>query len=200
MSGEPDDDQPLTVLLQRIRDGDRTAEDDFVPLVYNRLRLMARRQLGGERANHSLRPTALVGELYLRIIRGGAIDWRGRTHFFAVAAQTIRRILVDHARHAGAQRRPPARARVELEDVVASSGDHPSDMLLVNELLTELQARDPRQAQLVELKLFTGLSTVEAAEQLGISESTAKRDWNVARAWMSSKLNPPPGDGPAMPR
>ena len=188
MSG---DDNQITVLLQRIRGGDRQAESELLPIVYGQLHRVAERQFKSERAGHTLQPTALISELYLRIIRDTSIDWQSRAHLYAVAAQTIRRILVDHARSANAQRRPRPSQRVELEDVVAYSADRAYEVLLVNELLTRLATVDPRQASNVELRIFAGLSVEETAKVLGVSERTAKRDWTIARAWLSAELNAP---------
>jgi RNA polymerase sigma-70 factor (ECF subfamily) len=185
------DDHQITVLLQRIRGGDRQAESELLPIVYGQLHRVAERQFKLERAGHTLQPTALISELYLRIFRDPSIDWQSRAHLYAVAAQTIRRILIDHARSANAQRRPRPGQRVELEDVFAGAADRPDEVLLVDELLTRLAALDPRQARTAELRIFAGLSVEETARVLGVSERTAKRDWAIARAWLSAELNAP---------
>ncbi len=160
-----------------------------MPIVYDGLHHIATRQIQSERAGHTLQPTALISELYLRIIRNTSIDWQSRAHFYAVAAATIRRILVDHARQVNALRRPKPNQRVQLEDVVIYSDDRAEEVLIVDEALTKLKAWDERQAKVVELRFFGGLSLEETAEVLDISTRTVKRDWTMAHAWLSAMLN-----------
>lgn len=179
----------ITVLLQRVRRGDRDAESELMPIVYEHLHRLAQRQFQSEREGHTLQPTALIGELYMRIIRDCAIDWQSRAHFYSVAASTLRRILVDHARAANAQRRPKPNHRVEMEDVLVYSNDRAEEALMVDEALRKLGEWDPRQAKVVELRFFGGLSFEETAQVLGVSERTVIRDWTMARAWLSSALN-----------
>jgi RNA polymerase sigma-70 factor (ECF subfamily) len=183
------DQDQITVLLQRIRKGDRDAESELAPLVYGHLHRLAKRQFQSERDGHTLQPTALISELYLRIIRDMSIDWQSRAHFYAVAAATIRRILVDHARAANAQRRPKPHQRVQFEDVVIYSDDRAQEVLMVDEALSKLKQWDERQAKIVELRFFGGLSFEETAEVLQVSDRTVKRDWTMARAWLSALLN-----------
>jgi RNA polymerase sigma-70 factor (ECF subfamily) len=184
-----DDEQRITVLLKRITTGDRGAQSELLPIVYERLLRIAQHQFRAERRGHTLQPTALISELYLRIIRDPSIAWQSRTHFFAVCAQTVRRILVDHARAANAQRRPSPQQRLDLDDVLVYSDDRASQVIEIDEALTRLAEWDPRMAKIVELRFFAGLSTEETASALDISERTVKRDWAMARAWLSKALS-----------
>lgn len=188
MSGE---DNEITTLLQRIRGGDLQAESALLPVVYRQLHHLAQGQFRFERAGHTLQPTALVNELYMRIVRHTSIDWQSRGHFYTIAAQTMRRILVDHARSRNAQRRPNPSQRVSLDDVFAYSEDRADEMLVIDQALTRLAEWDARQARVVELRFFAGLSVEETAQALGIGERTVKRDWEMARAWLSRALNDP---------
>jgi RNA polymerase sigma-70 factor, ECF subfamily len=178
----------ITLLLQRVRKGDREAEAQLLPMVYEHLHRLAERQFQAERIGHTLQPTALIGELYMRIIRDGAIDWQNRAHFYAVAASTIRRILVDHARMMNAKRRPKPAQRVQFDDVVLYSDDRAEEILVVDEALRKLSEWDERQAKVVEFRFFGGLSFAETAEVLGVSDRTVMRDWTMARAWLASRL------------
>ncbi len=182
------EDHQITVLLQRLST-DRQSEAELLSLVYGQLHRLAERQFRSERACRTLEPTALINELYLRIIRNTAIEWQSRGHFYTVAAVTIRRILVDHARAANAARRPKPSQRVELDDVLVYSDDRADELLIIDEALNKLKAWDARQASIVELRFFAGLSFEETAQILGISDRTVKRDWSVARAWLANLLN-----------
>lgn len=184
-----DDHARITVLLKRVSDGDHSAQDELLALVYSQLHRIAQRQFRSERPGHTLQPTALISELYLRVLHDSRIEWRSRAHFYAVAAQTIRRILVDHARAAHAQRRPQSAQRVELDDVLAYSEDRAHEVLIVDEALQRLQQLDPRQAQVVDLRYFGGFTVEETAQALGVSERTVKRDWAMAQAWLSAALS-----------
>ena len=190
----------ITILLRRITAGDTGAESELVTLVYDQLHRMARHQLQMERRGHTLQPTALVSELYVRLKFDQSIDWQDRTHLFSVVASNLRRILVDYARARNAQRRPPSGRGVELEEAFACSNDHPAAFLIANQALDCLAQFDARQAKIVELRVFAGLTTEEAAAALGISERTVKRDWKMARAWLSEYLTQNPagasGDEP----
>jgi RNA polymerase sigma factor (TIGR02999 family) len=185
----------ITVLLRKIRSGDREAESVLLPLVYEQLRRVAVRQLKSERSGHSLQSTDLIHEAYLRIIRNPALDWQSRAHLFAVAAQTMRRILVDHARAANAQRRPHRKHRVDLDAAVVYTDDRVHEMLMIDEVLNQLAKWDPRQAKIAEHRLFGGLSVEETAYVLGVSERTVKRDWRLARVYLADKLWPEHDDG-----
>lgn len=178
----------ITVLLRRVSAGDRSAQSELLPIVYGQLLRMAEQQFRSERRGHTLQPTALVSELYLRVIRDSAIEWQDRAHFFAVSAQTIRRILVDHARSVNALRRPSPHMRLDIDDVLVYSDDYAPQILDIDEALNRLAERDPRMAQIVEMRVFAGLSTAEMAVALDVSERTVKRDWAVARVWLSKEL------------
>lgn len=184
------EDNQITVLLRRLDAGDHTAESELLPLVYDQLHRLAKRRLSNERGCKTLEPTALINELYLRIIHDTPVHWQSRAHFYAIAAATIRRILVDHARAANAQRRPKPNQRVELDEVLIYSEDRGPEILMINEALDRLRAWDSRQAKIVELRFFAGLSNEETGLTLGISERTVKREWVMARAWLANLLNP----------
>jgi RNA polymerase sigma factor (TIGR02999 family) len=188
MNSDGNENHRITVLLRRVSGGDRTAQSELLPIVYAQLLRMAEKQFRSERRGHTLQPTALISELYLRVIRDGTVDWQDRAHFFAVSAQTIRRILVDHARSVNAHRRPNPHMRLDLDDVLVYSDEHGAQIVEIDETLHRLAERDPRMAQIVEMRVFAGLSIEEMAAALGISERTVKRDWAVARAWLSKEL------------
>jgi RNA polymerase sigma factor (TIGR02999 family) len=179
----------VTRVLSAIERGDPHAAAPLLPLVYDELRKLAARHLAGEGPGHTLQPTALVHEAYLKLVGPGPeLPWNGRVHFFAAAAEAMRRILIDHARRKHRARRGGGRNRVELEDldeldVVAESGGA-DDLLALDEALARLAAADPRRAELVRLRYFAGLTLEQAAELLGISRATADRHWAFARAWL----------------
>ncbi|MEO7142022.1 MAG: ECF-type sigma factor [Bryobacteraceae bacterium] len=183
------DEVQITLLLHRLHKGDRSAESELLPVVYEHLHRLAERQFRSERLGHTLQPTALLSEFYLRIIRDTSIDWQSRAHFYAIAAEAIRRILVDHARAANACRRPNPAKRIQIEDVAIYSDNHAQEILMIDEALSKLRSWDARQARVVELRYFGGLSVEETAKSLGVAERTVKRDWTLARAWLSSLMN-----------
>jgi RNA polymerase sigma factor (TIGR02999 family) len=184
----------VTRLLQRWNDGDSRAIDDLLPLVYGELRQLAGSYLRRERAGHTLAPTALVHEAYLRLAGSDLAHARleERSHFFAVAAQAMRRILVEHARRHNAARRPSSGERVELDDGVLGASRLPTDplveVLAVHESLEQLKEVHPRKARVVELRYFGGLSESEVAELLGVSRASVARDWRVARLLLGDLL------------
>ncbi len=182
------DSDQITILLKRIYTGDRSAEAELLPVVYGQLHRLAEKQFKGERPGHLLQPTALMNELYLRILQDPSINWKSRGHFYAVAGETMRRILVDHARAANAKRRPQPQLRVEFDGVIAYTDDRAEEVLVIDDALTKLAAWDRRQAQIVEMRFFGGFSNVEIAKALGISERTVKREWTMARAWLAAAL------------
>lgn len=191
----------ITVLLRRIRTGDEQAQAELLALVYDQFHRIARQHLQAERRDHTLQPTALVNELYLRLKLDQTIDWQDRKHLFSVVSVTMRRILVDHARARNAQRRPSPNQRVDIDNCFVHSNDHPAEFLILDEALDRLAQHDPRQAEIVRLRFFAGLTIEETASMLDIAERTVKRDWQMARAWLSSLLNQPPeGSPPAEPR
>jgi RNA polymerase sigma-70 factor, ECF subfamily len=180
----------VTQLLEQLRAGDERAESRLMQAVYPELRRIAARHLRSERPGHTLQATALVNEVYLRLVGQMDKDWKNRSHFFAVAAGVIRRILVDHARHRKAQKRDGAMQRIELTDGIAISEDRLEEILAIDAALERLAAWDPRQCRVVELRFFAGLTDEEVAEALGVSARTVKRDWKVARAWLHGELGP----------
>ena len=193
MDGSQDD---LTGLLRAWSAGDRAAEEKLLPLVYEQLRLQAARELRRERPDNSLRPTAVVHELYLRLAGNRRAQWLNRAQFFAVAAQLMRRVLVDHARERKAAKRAGGWQRVTLDDGVAGIAPRDADLLALDGALDELMALDPRRARMVELRYFGGLTLEETAEALGVSEATVSREWQLARAWLHRRLStaPQPAD------
>jgi RNA polymerase sigma factor (TIGR02999 family) len=182
----------ITALLRAWSGGDAAAEAKLLPLVYDQLRRQAAHQLRRERPGHSLSPTAVVHELYLRLVPQERAVWSNRTQFFAVASRLIRRVLVDHARERGAAKRAGGQQRVTLDENLAETGprDGPrdADVLALDEALEELAALDPRRARLVELRYFGGLSLDETASALEISAATVSREWQLARAWLHRRL------------
>jgi RNA polymerase sigma factor (TIGR02999 family) len=179
--------EDLTGLLRAWSRGDRAAEERLLPLVYAELRRQAARQMRRERRPHTLRPTALVHEAYLRLVRQRE-TWQNRVQFFAVAARIMRRVLVDHARRHEAVKRDGARRRVTLDEGVASVKPRDLDVLALEEALRELAELDPAKARLVELRFFGGLGLEETAEVLQVSASTVTREWRLARAWLYRRL------------
>jgi RNA polymerase sigma factor (TIGR02999 family) len=178
----------VTALLGDWSRGNQSALNQLLPLVYAELRRIAARQLRGERVNHTLQPTALVHEAYLRLVDQRQVDWHGRAHFFGVAAQIMRRILVDHARRHAAAKRGDGVQSVSIDDAkeVASSGELP--ILALDRALDRLEKVDPELARIVELRAFGGLSIEEAAHVLNVSPSTVKREWRTAKAWLTREL------------
>jgi RNA polymerase sigma-70 factor (ECF subfamily) len=175
----------VTQLLAAHRDGDRDALDRLVQLIYHDLHRIAAGYLGRERAGHTLQPTALVNEAYLRLVRAEEAGYENRAHFLGIAARVMRQILVDHARKHSADKRGGQRARVTLtEDVALQSGERDVDLLLLDDALRKLAAKDPHLTKLVELRYFGGLTIEETAEVLASSSATVKREWAVARVWL----------------
>lgn len=185
-------DGPITLLLQRIGDGDPRAAEELLPLVYGELRRLAAAKLASEAPGQTLQPTALVHEAWLRLGGDQQPAWENRAHFFSAAAEGMRRILIDNARRKKALRHGGALARVSASDtgfdLPATSATDDDELLLVNDALDALAAHDLRKAELVKQKYFVGLTLEEAARVLGISERTAKRDWAYARAWLFNEV------------
>ena len=178
----------ITQLLLAWGQGDEAALEALMPLVYNELRKVAARHLRGQREGHTLQTTALVNEAYLRLIDASQVQWQNRAHFFAVAAHLMRRILVDFARRRNYQKRGGGAEPVALDEAIIVAPERGADLLALDEALTRLQALNERQAQLVELRYFGGLSEEETAEALKISVRTVRRDWNFARVWLHREL------------
>jgi RNA polymerase sigma factor (TIGR02999 family) len=177
----------VTSLLVAWSRGDRMALDHMLPLVYGQLREIAARQFRRESPGHTLQPTALVHEAYLKLIDQTRVDWKNRAQFFGVAAQVMRRILIDHARAQRTAKRGGAQL-VPLDTATAIARAPIPDVLLLDEALARLAALDPQKGQLVELRCFGGLTIVEAAHVLGISETTIKQEWRLAKAWLQREL------------
>ena len=178
----------VTELLCRLSAGDRSAEEDLLPRVYLELRRLASAQLRSERPGHTLQATALVHEAYLRLCGSSGTDWQDRAHFFRVAAKLMRRILIDYARLRKALKRGAGMEARPLEEGFLVSDDNLGLVLEIDELLQKLAARAPRLVQIIEMRFFAGLTEVEIAATLGISERTVKRDWLKARAWLHGEL------------
>jgi RNA polymerase sigma factor (TIGR02999 family) len=179
----------ITRLLRAWGRGDREARDTLLPLVYRELREQAARYLRRERRDHTLQPTALIHEAYLRLAGQDAIAWQNRAHFFGLAAQMMRRILVDHARRHQAAKRPDAALKVAWEEHYGPTVlPKDCELLLLDQALSELTARDPRQGRIVELRYFGGLSEAEVAETLSVSRATVTREWKSAKAWLFRRM------------
>jgi RNA polymerase sigma factor (TIGR02999 family) len=179
----------ITQLLQRWRDGNREALDALLPLVYEELRRLAHRHLRNERAEHTLQSSALVHEAYLRLVGQDFPQWEGRTHFFAIAAQLMRQILVDYARRHRASKRGSGVCMLTLDDVEPLPQRKDLDVVALNDALNSLAEIDPRQSHIVELRFFAGLSLEETSEAMGIGTATVQRDWTAARAWLHREIS-----------
>lgn len=180
----------ITQLLRAWSDGDQTALDRLAPLVYAELHRLARGYMHGERAGHVLQSTALINEAWIRLIDWKDVEWQKRAHFFGVAAQMMRRILVDFARERRASRRGGSAQQVSFEEAVLVSADRGAEVIALDEALNTLAKFDARKSQIVEMRFFGGLGVEETAEVLKLSPRTVKREWNLARAWLYRELNP----------
>lgn len=183
----PSEDQELTGLLVAWSEGDQEAYDKLVPLVYDELHRLAHRYMSGERPGHTLQTTALVGEAYLRLVKQ-KVRWQNREHFFAIAAQLMRRILVDHARAHAYAKRGGGAPEIELNEAMVMAKDRAAEMVALDDALEKLKAFDARKARVVELRFFGGLTVDEAARVLGVSPNTVDRDWSTARAWLYKEV------------
>ena len=177
----------VTALLQAWSDGDRGALDRLTPIVYDELRRLARRYLRRERTGHSLQTTVLVNEAYVRLVDYKRMQWQNRAHFFAVSAQLMRRILVEHARRHNLKRGGGLQ-HVSLEEAGEVGGGRPTDLVALDDAMNALARLDPRKARVVEMRFFGGLSVEETAEVLNVSPVTVMRDWSTARAWLYREL------------
>lgn len=178
----------VSLLLAACASGDRGALDQCVPVIYDDLRRIAARQLRAERDDHTLQPTALVHEAYMRLVDQSRVDWQSRTHFLCVAATAMRRVLVDHARQHGRVKRGGRYQRVTLSDLAAEATPFDVDLVDLHDALDRLAASDPRQTQIVEMRCFGGLTIAEIAKVLGLSERTVDREWTHAKAWLRVEL------------
>lgn len=184
----PRQEHEITQLLAEWREGNQAALDELYPLVYDELHRLARRYMSRERKGHTLQTTALINEAYVRLVDQRSVQWANRSHFFAISAQIMRRILIDHARrHAYAKRGGGAR-QVSLDETATIVDNDLSEFLRLDEALKSLAELDPRRSQVVELKYFGGLNNDEIAGVLQISKNTVIRDWNMARAWLYGQL------------
>jgi RNA polymerase sigma-70 factor (ECF subfamily) len=177
----------VSQLLRAWSDGDKSALDRLTPIVYRELRTLARRYLRGERAGHSLQTTALVNEVYIRLVDYSQMKWQDRAHFFAVSAQVMRRILVEHARRRNLKR-GGGLPHVSLDEAAQVGGDRAANFVALDEAIDALALVDPRKAQIVELRFFGGLSVEETAEVLSVSSVTVMRDWSTAKAWLYREM------------
>ena len=182
-------DRTPSRLLERVTVGQREAADELFELVYQDFRELAAGYLRHEPQGLTLQPTALVHEAFLRLIDQSDVKWQGRTHFLAIGARAMRRVLVDHARGRRRKKRGGTRQRITFEEKMFLSPDADEDLLAMDGLLKELQELDPRQSQIVELRFFGGMTSAEVAEYLGISKSTADREWRIVRAWLRQQLS-----------
>jgi RNA polymerase sigma factor (TIGR02999 family) len=179
----------VTELLRAWGGGDKAALDQLIPVVYDELRRQASRYLRRELPGHTLQTTALVNEAYLRLIGQKNVNWQNRAHFFGIAAQLMRRILVDHARAKNRAKRGGARLRVTLDEATSVATCREIDLVALDEALNRLAKIDAQQGKVVELRFFSGLNVEETAEVLGISPATVKRDWSVAKAWLHREIS-----------
>ena len=186
MSSSP---QEVTQLLIAWSNGDQAALDELIPLVYAELRRVARRYMGRERAGHLLQTTALVNEAYLRLIDANSVQWQNRAHFYAIAAQLMRRILVDYARSHNYVKRGGEAHHLALEEAAVFSVEQAPDLVALDDALKSLAAFDPRKSQVVELRFFGGLGVEETAEVLKVSPRTVLSDWSLAKAWLLRELS-----------
>ncbi len=179
----------VTRILDRVQQGEAKAADELLPLVYQELRRLAASKMGDQPAGHTLQPTALVHEAWLRLVGSKQREWQGSRHFFAAAAEAMRQILIDAARKKRRLKRGGHWQRLDLEEVHLAVDADPDGLLAVNEALEDFAREDPAKAELVKLRFFVGLSLPQAAQTLGLSLATAKRSWAFARAWLYRRLS-----------
>jgi RNA polymerase sigma-70 factor (ECF subfamily) len=189
--------QDVTLLLSALTRGEEQAASKLIPLVYDELRRLAASYMRRERGDHTLQATALVNEAYLKLVEQRSVDWQSRAHFFGIAAQLMRRILIDHARGHLRQKRGGEQQIVSLDEVFVISQQQSDELVALDDSLERLAKIDPRQAKVVELRFFGGLTVEEAANVLGVSPKTVKREWSVAKAWLYADLKDRYGLDPA---
>jgi RNA polymerase sigma factor (TIGR02999 family) len=183
------DSAEVTRLLIEWSEGNQKALDHLIPLVYDELRSLAESYLRQERSDHTLQPTALIHEAFFKLIDQRHVQWQNRAHFFGIAARVMRRILVDHARHRSAAKRPPMESHLSIDDVDVVSDTPDVDVLALDQALGRLAAMDPQQERIVEMRFFAGLTVEETAVALNVSTTTVKREWSLAKAWLYRALN-----------
>lgn len=182
--------QDATVVLQQVCQGEQNAVQELTPLVYEELKAIAIQSMQNERQDHTLQPTALVNEAYLRLINQDRVQWQGKAHFCAIAAKMMRRILISHARSKAAEKRGADAKRIPLlEELLPASVEPDVDLLELEEILEELHKLNPRHARVVELRFFAGMTIQETAVVMGQSDWSVKNDWRIARAWLMARLN-----------
>lgn len=181
--------EKVTELLVALSGGNRAVVDELTPLIYQELKRMAGSQLRRERPGHTLQATALVHEAYLKLVDQRQVSWQNRAHFFGVASQIMRRVLMDYAKSQKREKRGGGAHKTSLDEALVVAEDRASDLIQIDEALARLEELDPRQAKVVELRFFGGLSVEETAEAMGISAPTVKREWAMARAWLHRELS-----------
>jgi RNA polymerase sigma-70 factor, ECF subfamily len=179
----------ISTLLAHAQGGKQDKVDQLMQLLYGELRRLAASYLRRERIGHTLQPTALVNEAYLRLVQQDSTDWQNRSHFLAIAARAMRRVLVDHARRGHAAKRGGPLPKLSLEQAIVYSKEQAGELLILDELMESLADLDPQQARIVELRVFGGLTVEETAEVLKISPATIKRDWAMAKAWLAREMD-----------
>jgi RNA polymerase sigma factor (TIGR02999 family) len=184
----PNSPSDVTGLLHAWRDGDRESLNRLMPILEQELRRIATHYMRLERDNHTLQTTALVNEAYLRLVDVNRVQWQNRVHFFAVAAQMMRRVLVDHARSRGYAKRGGGIAKVQLDEALDMSPERDAGLIALDDALSELERHDPRKAKVVELRFFAGLSVEETAAALNVSPQTVLRDWSFAKSWLTREM------------
>ena len=188
------DREDVTILLAELTKGNKEAASKLIPLVYGELRRLAGGYMRHERVNHTLQATALVHEAYLKLVEQRSVDWQGRAHFFGIAAQVMRRILVDHARGHLRDKRGGGYQAVPLDEALVFAPEQSLELVKIDAALERLTKLDPRQGKIVELRFFGGLTVEQTAALLGVSPKTVKRDWSVAKAWLHGELRQTDGD------
>jgi RNA polymerase sigma-70 factor, ECF subfamily len=178
----------LTVLLAKLKKGDKEAASKLIPIVYDELRRLAGSYMRNERSDHTLQATALVHEAYLKLVEQRSVDWHSRAQFFGIAAQVMRRILVDHARGHLRDKRGGGLQAVPMDEALVFAPEQSQELLKLDEALERLTRLDPRQGKIVELRFFGGLTVEQTADLLGVSPKTVKRDWSMAKAWLHGEL------------
>ena len=184
----------VTLLLKKLANGNQEASTELIPVIYQELHRLAVGHLRRERPDHTLQPTALVHKGYIKLVAQRNADWQSRVHFFAVASKLMRRILIDYARRHLRVKRGGRQAKLSLDEVLLVSPDRPDKVLALDESLTRLEKLDARQGRIVELRYFGGLTVEEAAEILGVSPTTVRREWTSAKAWLYGELKERHGD------
>jgi RNA polymerase sigma-70 factor, ECF subfamily len=181
--------EQVATLVAGAQRGSQENVNELMQLLYGELRRLAASYLRHERIGHTLQPTALVNEAYLRLLEQDGTDWKNKSHFMAIAAQAMRRVLVDHARRGNAAKRGGPLPRLSLEEVIVYSQEQAGDLLVLDDLMERLSQMDAQQGRVIELRVFGGLTVEETAEALGISPATVKRDWSMAKAWLAREMD-----------